>query len=202
MPSTVTIKRFTGADVERYIDEVAKLRIEVFREFPYLYDGSMDYEANYLRTYTASPDSVVVIAFDNDQVIGASTAVPLKHETEVFQRPFLEQKIDPSVVFYLGESVLRKTYRGRGIGVRFFQERETHARSLAEFKWFAFCAVERPIDHPRRPLDYVPLDAFWNKRGYAKHPELHTRLSWQDLDEPAASDKPMVFWLKPFNHSE
>jgi len=42
----------------------------------------------------------------------------------------------------------------------------------------------------------VPLDAFWNRRGFVKHPELHTTFSWQDLDENEESLKPMVFWLK------
>lgn len=196
MSDIIEIQRFTGNDVERYITEVAKLRIEIFREFPYLYDGDMEYESDYLRTYTASPDSVVVIAFHQGEVVGASTAVPLRHEMEQIQRPFLELEINPQSVFYLGESVLRREYRGQGIGVRFFREREAHARRVDDFSWSAFCAVERPLDHPRRPPDYVPLDGFWNRRGYFKRPELRTTLSWRDLDETIQTPKPMVFWLK------
>lgn len=192
----IKVQSFTGNDVARFIPDVAQLRIEVFREFPYLYHGNMDYEAKYLRTYTASHDSVIVIAFDGDQVIGASTAVPLQHEMEEIKRPFFQMNIDPETVFYLGESVLQKNYRGRGIGVRFFQEREAHAKRVGNFSWYAFCAVERPQNHPRRPQGYVPLDNFWHKRGYSKHPELQTTLSWQDLDEPAETSKQMVFWLK------
>lgn len=196
MTDNISLESFTGNDVERYIPEVARLRIEIFSEFPYLYDGNMEYEAKYLRTYTASPDSVIVIAFDGDRVIGASTAVPLRHETEEIKRPFIEHAIDPDSVFYLGESVLRRDYRGCGIGVRFFQEREAHAQRVGDFEWAAFCAVQRPENHPRRPADYVPLDEFWNKRGYYKHPELRTTFTWQDLDESSQSPKPMVFWLK------
>lgn len=196
MNDTITIKRFTGKDVEQYISDVARLRIEVFREYPYLYNGDMAYEANYLRTYTASPDSVIVIAFDGNTVVGASTAVPLRHEMEEIKRPFLEMEIDTQSVFYLGESVLRREYRGRGIGVRFFEEREAHARQIDDFVWAAFCAVERPANHPRRPADYAPLDEFWNHRGYFKRPELRTTLSWRDLDESSSTPKPMVFWLK------
>jgi GNAT superfamily N-acetyltransferase len=99
-------------------------------------------------------------------------------------------------VFYCGESVLDKRYRGLGIGVRFFEQREAHAADLGGFKHITFCCVERPLDHPRRPADYVPLDAFWNKRGYVKHPELHTTYSWKDLDDATETAKPMTFWLK------
>ena len=115
---------------------------------------------------------------------------------EQINRPFLEQEINLESVFYFGESVLEKEYRGRGIGVRFFEEREAHTRRTGDFNWSAFCAVERPADHPRRPSDYTPLDTFWENRGYTKRPDMKTTLSWQDLDEPAESEKPMVFWLK------
>lgn len=197
MSSDITIRPFTGAEVERHIPNVARLRIEVFREFPYLYDGDMQYEATYLRTYSESKDSVIVLAFDADRIVGASTAVPLRHETDEAKRPFVLNGINPDDVFYLGESVLRKPYRGRGIGVRFFQEREAHARNVGVFRWFAFCAVERPDDHVRRPMNYVPLDQFWNHRGYRKHPELRTTFTWRDLDETEQTAKPMVFWMKP-----
>ena len=45
-------------------------------------------------------------------------------------------------------------------------------------------------------VDYQPLDAFWIRRGYRHHPELHTRYHWRDLDETEESAKPMSFWLK------
>ncbi len=193
---SLSVKRFSGSDAQPYLQDLARLRIEVFREFPYLYEGSLDYERNYLRTYTGVSNSVVVVAFDGPRVVGASTGLPLSSETEEIRKPFIDHDYDVDRVFYFGESVLEKTYRGQGIGVRFFEEREAHARSLGGFEWTAFCAVQRPDNHPRRPADYVPLDDFWTRRGYRKHPELNTTFSWQDLDESSASPKPMVFWIK------
>ena len=192
----ISVKRFSGDDARPYLQELARLRIEVFREFPYLYDGDPDYERTYLNTYADVADGVIVAAFDADRVIGASTGLPLMSETDEIKRPFVEHGIGADQVFYFGESVLEKPYRGLGIGVRFFEEREAHARSLPGIEWTAFCAVQRPADHRRRTPDYVPLDPFWTRRGYRKYPELSTTLSWRDLDESAASAKPMVFWLK------
>ncbi|MGH8676930.1 MAG: hypothetical protein ACREUQ_01095 [Burkholderiales bacterium] len=77
---------------------------------------------------------------------------------------------EPKKVFYFGESVLEKGYRGRGLSVKFFEEREAHVRGLGGFEWTTFCVVQRPQNHPRRPKDYVPLDAFWVKRGYPSIP--------------------------------
>lgn len=196
MTADIRIERRSGKDLEKFIPELARLRIAVFRAFPYLYDGDPAYEENYLQTYIDSPDSVIVLAFAGETVVGASTAIPMRHETAAVKRPFLDQGYNPEEVFYCGESVLQKDYRGLGIGVRFFQEREAHARELGGFRFISFCCVERPANH-RRPGNYVPLDAFWHKRGYRKHPELQTWYTWKDLDEDQETPKPMTFWLKP-----
>ncbi|NEV63318.1 GNAT family N-acetyltransferase [Thiorhodococcus minor] len=190
------IRRLTGRAMTPFLEDLARLRIAVFREWPYLYDGDMDYEKTYLETYSRSPDSLFVLAFGGDRVIGASTGVPMVDETDDFKRPFEKQGYDPQRIFYFGESVLLPEYRGCGLGVRFFAERETFARALDRFDWTCFCAVERPANHPRRPPEYVPLDSFWRRRGYEKHPELTTTYTWKDLDEADQSPKPMTFWLK------
>lgn len=199
MSTSIRIERFSGEALIPFIPELARLRIEVFRDFPYLYDGDLAYEEKYLQTYIQCPESVIVLAFDGEKIIGASTAIPLKYETDEVKKPFIEQCYDPDKIFYCGESVLNKNYRGLGIGVSFFEQREAHAADLGGFQHICFCCVERPTDHPRRPADYVPLDKFWNKRGYVKHPELKTTYTWKDLDDATETPKPMTFWLKHDN---
>ncbi|MCY1407186.1 hypothetical protein D9M71_224760 [compost metagenome] len=190
------IRLLHGGAIAPHIDDLAHLRLTVFREFPYLYDGTLEYEARYLATYAESKESLFVLALDGERVVGASTGLPMADETEEFQRPFREQGWAPERIFYFGESVLLPEYRGSGLGVRFFAEREDYARRLARFDHCAFCAVERPADHPRRPPGYQPLDEFWERRGYRHHPELRTEYHWRDLDEDTESAKPMSFWLK------
>ena len=63
-----------------HLDEVARLRIAVFRDWPYLYDGDEGYEREYLAAYARSPNSVVVLARDGDTAIGASTGIPLAED--------------------------------------------------------------------------------------------------------------------------
>jgi hypothetical protein len=195
--SDIAIKHLSGKAVEPWIPDLARLRITVFRDFPYLYDGTTQYEENYLQTYTRSPDSIVVLALDGEQVIGASTGLPMQDETPEFQQPFVDHGYDPAKVFYCAESVLLKAYRGRGVYKQFFTGRESHARQLGRFECLGFCCVQRPLDHPLRPADYVPLDAVWAKFGYVKHPELHASYHWKDVDQAEESAHDMVFWLKP-----
>jgi len=77
----IDVKTFTGAEVAPHLDAVAGLRIAVFHDWPYLYAGDREYEKKYLATYAQSPESLFVLAFDGDRVIGASTAIPLTDET-------------------------------------------------------------------------------------------------------------------------
>jgi GNAT superfamily N-acetyltransferase len=185
-----------GEAIEPWLDRLAALRITVFREFPYLYDGDLDYERAYLATYMECPNSLCVLAVDGEQVVGASTGLPMRDADEDFQRPFLEAGADTASLdelFYFGESVLLASYRGHGIGHRFFDEREAFAKSLGA-KTTTFCAVERPADHPMKPEGYRPLHDFWRKRGYTRRPELATTYAWLDLGEKEETNKPMVFW--------
>ncbi len=190
------LQRLSGEQLNRYIPELARLRIQVFRDWPYLYDGDLDYEQTYLQTYIQSPDSVIVLAFDDDKVVGASTGIPLKYETDDVKQPFIDAGYDIDTVFYCGESVLISSYRGQGAGVAFFEHRENHAQQVGGFEYSCFCGVQRPDDHPRRPADYKALDSFWRKRGYEKHSELNTTFNWKELDEIEESPKPMTFWMK------
>ena len=189
------IRSVSGADILPHIDDAARLRIAVFREYPYLYEGDMKYERRYLRTYSGARDSLFVLALDGDRVVGVSTGVPMGQETAEVLEPFQSAGIDPSGVFYFGESVLLPEYRGLGIGVRFFEERERYARGLPGITLAAFCAVDRPADHPMRPADFVPLDRFWEKRGFRKS-TLRTEFSWKETGEARESAKPLTFWLK------
>ncbi|MCX4193152.1 GNAT family N-acetyltransferase [Methylophaga sp. OBS1] len=190
------LERLSGDKLNQYIPELARLRIQVFRDWPYLYDGDLAYEEKYLQTYIEAPDSVIVLAFDGDKVVGASTGIPLKHETEEVKAPFIAADYDVDKIFYCGESVLLPEYRGQGAGVAFFDHREDHAQEIGGFEYSCFCGVQRPENHPRRPADYVPLDNFWRKRGYEKYDDLNTTFSWKELDETDESPKPMTFWMK------
>lgn len=186
-----------GAEIAPRLEEVARLRIAVFREFPYLYDGDFDYEARYLRAYVDTPDSICVLALDGDRVVGASTGLPLADGDESFQAPFVERAIPVDEVFYCAESVVLPDYRGRGLGHRFFDAREAHARALGRFRWSAFASVDRAADDPRRPPGARDHDAFWTRRGYARQPGMTMRLAWKELGDMEESDKLLTYWLRP-----
>lgn len=196
MPRNVELRDFHGADLEPHLDALGRLRIEVFREYPYLYDGSLEYEREYLGTYAGSERSLVVLVFDADRVVGATTCLPLIDEGPEFQEPFAKAGYALNEICYFGESILLPPYRGRGIGREFFRRREAHAARLGEVRFSAFCAVDRPPDHSLRPVGYEPLDAMWTRLGYQRHPDLQATFVWKEIGESAESPKTLTFWLK------
>ncbi|MDM7255739.1 MAG: GNAT family N-acetyltransferase [Paracoccus sp. (in: a-proteobacteria)] len=184
----------TGAALAAALEDVARLRIAVFRDWPYLYDGDLAYERDYLRAYD-SPGAVVVGAFDGARLVGAATGAPMEDHAEDFAAAFAG-RAPLDQIFYCAESVLLPDYRGQGLGHAFFDAREDHALGLGR-RFSAFCSVIRPDDHPARPAGYRPLDEFWRKRGYAPLPGAVAHFDWKDVGAPASTRKPLQFWMKP-----
>ena len=194
--AAISIETCTGAALAGLTGELAALRLAVFREWPYLYEGSVAYEADYLDAYVRSPRAAIIVARQADRIVGAATCVPLADEADHVQAPFVSRGWDTKNFFYFGESVLLPGLRGRGLGVRFFEAREAHARAVSACRFTCFCSVVRPDDHPERPPGWVSLDAFWSRRGYTRRPELVCRMDWTDAGQPAATPHELVFWLK------
>ncbi len=191
----ITTRVLTGADLDRALGDVARLRINVFRAFPYLYDGDLAYEEQYLQIYRESEDAVLVGAFDGDVLVGASTGMPLEDHADDFGAAFEGTDLVLSEVFYCAESVLLPQYRGHGVGHAFFDLREAHARKLGDKK-VCFCGVVRPVNHPMRPNDYAPLDPFWRKRGYKKLDGAIAEFGWKDIGHSEETKKQLQFWVK------
>lgn len=185
-----------GAEIASVFEDLATLRISVFRDFPYLYEGSVDYEKEYLKVYSQSERAFLFAVYANNKMVGATTCIPLSDETSEVRLPFETAGFNTNTIFYFGESILLSTFRGLGLGYRFFYEREAHARSFGTFKTTCFCAVERDENHPLKPENYRPNDVFWAKRGYQKEHSLQSTFEWQDINESVSTAKTMIYWTK------
>ncbi|MBT1075310.1 GNAT family N-acetyltransferase [Geobacter grbiciae] len=185
----------TGPAVIPHLSEIARLRITIFGEYPYLYKGSREIETKYLRAYADTPDACVFVARDGDAIIGAGTGVPLRGEPATFTAPFADSPFSLDTIYYLGEVLFLPGYRGQGLGSRLLKEFEEHIHSLGRYRHLACATIERPEDHPPRPDDYHPIDGYLTRAGFTRYPELRVTLPWPDL-EGEVTDNTMVFWMK------
>lgn len=191
-----TIVEVTGTKIKPFLAEVAKLRIKIFREYPYLYEGDMEYEKNYLERYVNSPDSVLLVAQDeNSRIIGAATGNSLVREVDEIKQPFLDNNWKIDEIYYFAESVLLPEWRGYGIGKEFMQRRIDYAKRNMEIKYLAFCGIERGDDYLVPPT-YRNPEFLWKNFGFEKHPELVSWFSWKDIGDKEEKKHPLVYWIK------
>jgi len=198
---TLRIEPLTGAPSNQTLRDLSRLRLTVFREWPYLYKGDEASETEYLSTFSETQHGIIVCAYDGDRAVGAATAAPLADHTDEFVPLFESHGYRSSEIFYCGESVLLPDYRGRGIGHAFFDHREAHARDLnaagADLRYSAFCGVVREPEHPRCPPDYRPLDGFWHKRDYQPVDGMIGHYSWCEIGGKTETAHAMQFWIRP-----
>jgi GNAT superfamily N-acetyltransferase len=191
----LTFETLAGPALHPLLPDLARLRITVFRDWPYLYDGDEAYERQYLRAYADAPGAAVVVCRDGAGVVGAATCEPMTQGHAPVRQAFEAAGLDPTQFCYFGESVLLAPYRGRGAGVRFFTDREAHARALG-LRFAAFCGVLRDAGDSRRPAEYTPLDAFWRKRGYTPRPDLTVSFDWKEVGSAEETPHRLAFWIK------
>ena len=51
----IEIRVLAGEDVATHLDDLAALRLSVFRDWPYLYDGRLTHERQYVASYRDHP---------------------------------------------------------------------------------------------------------------------------------------------------
>lgn len=189
------VEVLTGDLLDDALDDIARLRLASFRDWPYLYVGNPDHERQYFQSFRDNATAIMIGAFDGSWLVGVGTGAPLlEHEID-FADAFARNKFDPADIFYCGESVLLPRYRNKGIGKQFFFLRELHARELG-FKSICFCTVVRQAGHPLMPKAYTPMDSFWRARGYEPLEKVVARYSWRDIDQNTETQKHLQFWMK------
>ena len=185
----------TGAAIADGLDDVATLRLDIFQEYPYLYQGRREDELNYLGTYAKAPDACVILAYDGSAIIGAATGMPLIHEDAQMVDAFAGTTFPLNEIYYVGELLFRQTYHNCGLGQKLLARLESHIHSLGRYRTLTCATVERPADHPLRPHDYIPVTRFLARTDFVWLPGVTTHFTWRETDG-VKRDHPMQFWSK------
>lgn len=193
---TLRLVTFTGGSIEPLLPDLARLCTVVFREWPHLYDGDGGYDPDHLRALAVSQQSALIIAYDGETPVGASTCLPMKDAASEYVSPFLTHAWPIHRFFYLGKSVLLPNYRNQGVGAAFFALREAHIRAVSACDFACFYAVQRPNDHPDRPPAALSLDSFWRRQGYVPAHGIHCTMRWREFGEADESDLTLQMWIK------
>ncbi|MDR3581557.1 MAG: GNAT family N-acetyltransferase [Oryzomonas sp.] len=191
----ITEQLLTGTAIADVLDDLATLRLDIFPEYPYLYQGRREDELTYLGTYAEAPDACVILAYDGLAVIGAATGMPLIHEGAQMIDVFTGISFPLDEIYYVGELLFRLGYRNCGLGQRLLDQLESHIRSLGCYHRLICATVERPGDHPLRPRDYIPITRFLARTGFTHLSGITTHFIWRETDGDKR-DHTMQFWCK------
>lgn len=195
MQDPVEIVEFTDEKMREFLPSFTRLRIEIFSDYPYLYDGDEISERKYLEKFNEMENALALGVFDQSELVGEATAYPLIYEHESLSKSFLDHDRSLEDYFCIGEIILKKDYRSQGLGGRLCEKLEAFARSKG-FQSLCFFEIDRGPDDPKRPEGYRKLDTYWGGHGYQKHPELNGLVPYKEKGESEESPKKMVFWIK------
>ena len=191
----ITETLLTGFAVEGCLDGLASLRINIFREYPYLYVGLREDELTYLRLYMDTPDAFVISVNDSGNMVGAATGMPLRYEHDGLITPFKGTSYSVNELFYVGELLFYPEYRGCGLGIRLLEQIVDHVRTLGNYRYLTCATVVRPDYHVRCPESYTKIDRFLARTEFVLLPGVTTSFAWKETDGTNC-EHPMQFWVK------
>lgn len=184
----------TGFNIKEYIYGIACLRIEIFREYPYLYNGNLKEERHYLQRYAEVPKACVLAVFDDENLVGAATGIPMNQEVEQLGA-FACSHFSIDETYCVGEILLEPAYRNSGLGIGLITMMEEYVNSLRSYRNLACATVVRSDDHPQRPQEYVPIDRFLTRAGFGQFQDITTAFRWCEIDG-VSSEHLMRLWIK------
>jgi len=188
------IKALSGKDAQSYTEQIAQLRITMFRKYPYLYDGDMKNEESYLQTYWKSQKSTFLLLFNSeDEIVGLSSSRPLDEEMPEVKKPFLNTEIDLSKCLYIGETLIKEKYQGMQIldqMVKYYKEMVPKQA----YECVLFMTVLREDNHPAKPDNYQPLDEIWKHYGFEVMKGKKIFLNWKRIDTQNEEENTLIVW--------
>lgn len=191
----ITRELITGNAIAGVLDTLASLRLEIFREYPYLYDGRREDELDYLKSYAEAPDACVILAYDGSTIAGAATGMPFIHEGAQMLAAIAGSRYSVENLYYVGELLFYPAYRNKGLGLLLLDQLEQYICSLGRYRQLVCATVERPDTHPLRPDGYVPITRFLARSGFNLIPGVTTSFAWLETDGVTCTH-PMQFWIK------
>lgn len=174
----------------KYLAQLAEMRIQVFREYPYLYEGSLEYEFDYLDRYAKCPSAVLLALLDREGAAhGFCTGIPLE-----FEDPELASPVpgDHSHSFYIGEILLSPQARAQGWGALLLEQMIITSQAKGFVRHLLYTVVE-PREH--RPTPYHSPASLWRKMGFALT-GIQAEFAWKRWDQQSAQNHRMDLWIR------
>lgn len=194
----IYMEAFRGTSITPFVKDITDLCIEIYREYPYLYEGTEEEYLPFIEHYTSSNNGIACLLFDNTKPIGVAIGMSMNEMREKYKQPFINARPleNCNELFYLGEFLLLKDYRGKGFGKQMYLELERLVKENLNLQKICFCKIDEDVHNPLIPADYKSLDEFWRKLGFEKCDDATVIVDWRDVSAEKDSPHKLVYWLK------
>jgi len=187
-----------GKEILPFLEEISKLRRKIFREWPYLYEGTDESDKEFVEVY-ANCDAIAVFVINNGKLVGHSIGVPLVAMPEEFTDRFSSHSIPKEKIFYWAEIILLEEYRNKKIGEKIYYQMEEAIKKANKYALISGCEIYREENDERRPKSYRSNDHFLEKIGFVRNPDMIAFFTYKEIGESEATPKEMHFWEKQLN---
>jgi GNAT superfamily N-acetyltransferase len=198
--ATMRMELLHGKEIDAHVKQITDLALIIYREYPYLYEGTEEEYLPLIQHYAQSERGLAYLLYDDEKPVGVAIGTALQSMRESYKEPILNSHLKDEIdsLFYLGEFLLLKEYRGKGFGKQMYNDFEKTVKTNKSYTGICFCKIVEFDQHPGMPANYKPLDGFWSTLGFHKLPNIQFSVSWRNVNEQNESPHQLVYWIKFF----
>lgn len=190
----ISFEVLKDAQIRSIEDSFADLRMTIFREYPYLYEGDLATEKQYFELF--GDKTICMIAKDGPAIVGVIIGTPLQEIFKPLLKPLIEADINVEKMFYLADLLVLKSYRGKRIGHTLYELFEKEVQKTGKFSHILIREIFKSPGDPKKPFDYYSLDLFWDKRGFKKMEGISQQDKWKAIGDEEISLHTMIYQVK------
>lgn len=195
--SSTSIEVLKGSEAIPYLNKLMEIRLLFYRDYPYLYDGSIEDEENYLRIWSNSENTLLVVAKRNDKVVGVIIGLPFSESPEENKQAFQNLETSPEDLFYLGDNIVIQELKVGNVQKQMYHQFERAVKQLKKYKEIVVCEIERDVNDPKKIANDTFYEFSWNAQGFIREPNQIVNFTWKEIGDSKISNHHMVFWRKP-----
>ncbi|MCI5052766.1 MAG: GNAT family N-acetyltransferase [Simkaniaceae bacterium] len=167
--------------------QFANLCHEAFAQPPYSYEPDLEYEAEYLKFYENSDNSIFILAKEGEEIVGAITGIPVAESFDECREAFEQMGVDYTGMYYLGELVIKTSHQEKGIGSKLYDAFEKFAREKG-YRSITACTLVNG--------EKYFMDRAIQKRGFKRIENFVVPFEWKNIGADEITMHPMQFWVK------
>lgn len=128
-----TFKLICGPAIKKQIEYLAQQRLTFFKEYPYLYQGTLEEELTYCNWFCNLSTSILAIAYDNNKPVGLVSGTSFVDFSTHFVGSydlFKNAGFIPETFFYIPEVIIDPMHRNRSVAKELFKLIENYAHDI------------------------------------------------------------------------